>query len=153
MLIEEMIQLIDGWEDIVQAGTDNAANFKAAGMILLEKKPHIVCVQCAAHCADLLLEDIGKLEDIQKTNWGNDDSETIYNHQFMTYLLREPNQGPDLLKPGITRFSTHFVALESLWLQGQSNAGFHEYSIRELKLSPPALVTFITNYSCIRFPV
>lgn len=68
MLIEEMIQLIDGWEDVVQAGTDNAANFKAAGMILLEKKPHIVCVQCAAHCADLLLEDIGKLEDIQKTN-------------------------------------------------------------------------------------
>lgn len=52
MLIEEMIQLIDGWEDVVQAGTDNAANFKAAGMILLEKKPHIVCVQCAAHCAD-----------------------------------------------------------------------------------------------------
>ncbi|RWR84483.1 hypothetical protein CKAN_01329900 [Cinnamomum micranthum f. kanehirae] len=32
----------------------------------------------------------------------------------MTYLLRELNQGHDLLRPGITRFSTHFVALESL---------------------------------------
>ena len=153
MLIEETIQLIDRWEEIVQVGTDNAANFKAAGMILLEKKPHIVCVQCAAHCVDLMLEDIGKLEDNKKTIEGKMIASMIYNHQFMTYLLRELNQGHDLLRPGITRFTTHFVALERLWLQGQSNAGFHEYSISELKLSPPALVTFITNYSCHRFPV
>ena len=38
----------------------------------------------------------------------------IYNHQFMTDLLREMNPGRELLRPGITRFTMHFVALESL---------------------------------------
>ncbi|RWR88481.1 hypothetical protein CKAN_01749100 [Cinnamomum micranthum f. kanehirae] len=57
--------------------------------------PHIVWVPRAAHCIDLVLEDIGKLEDVQKT-------------------IDEGKMGSKLLRPGITRFATHFVALERL---------------------------------------
>ena len=70
---------------------------------------------CAAHCIDLMLEDIGKLDDVRETiDEGKMVTSLIYNHQFMTDLLREMNEGREILRPGITRFATHFVALESL---------------------------------------
>ena len=52
--------------------TDNTTNFKAAWKIL-DKMPHIVQVPCAVHCINLMLEDIGKLEDVQKHNRGRKD--------------------------------------------------------------------------------
>ena len=66
-LIEDTLKIIEGWEsDVVQVVTDNEENFKAAGKILQEKMPHIVWGSCAAHRIDLMLQDIGKLEDVQK---------------------------------------------------------------------------------------
>ena len=62
-----------------------------------------------------MLEDIGKLDDVRETiDEGKMVTSLIYNHQFMTDLLREMNEGRQILRPGITRFATHFVALESL---------------------------------------
>ena len=81
--------------------TNNVANFKATGKILHDKMPHIVWVPCAAHCIDLMLKDIGKLEDVLKTiDEGKMVIGLIYNHQFMSNLLREMNQGCKLLRPG-----------------------------------------------------
>ena len=95
--------------------TDNATNFKAAWKIL-DKMPHIVQVPCAVHCINLMLEDIGKLEEVQKPiDKGKMVTSLIYNHQFMIDLLRELNQSRELLRPGITKFAMHFVALESLY--------------------------------------
>ena len=70
---------------------------------------------CTAHCIDLMLEDIGKLDDVRETiDEGKMVTSLIYNHRFMTHLLRKMNEAREILKPGITRFATHFVALESL---------------------------------------
>ena len=95
--------------------TDNTLNFKATGKILHNKMPHIFWVSCAAYCIDLMLEDIGKSEDVQ-TIIDEEKMITglIYSHQFMTDLLRELNQVCELLRPGITRFVMHFVAFASL---------------------------------------
>ena len=80
MLIEQTIQQIDGWEDVVQVVTDNAMKFKAARKIVHEKKLHIVWVLCVAYCIDLMLEDISKLEDVQNTIEGKMIMDMIHNH-------------------------------------------------------------------------
>ena len=46
---------------------DNAANFKAAAKKLCEKHRSIIWVPCAAYCIDLVLETIGKLDDVRDT--------------------------------------------------------------------------------------
>ena len=48
-----------GAENVVQVVTDNGANYKAAGRILMERFPSLYWTPCAAHCLDLMLEGIG----------------------------------------------------------------------------------------------
>ncbi|PNX74391.1 HAT family dimerization domain containing protein, partial [Trifolium pratense] len=49
-----------GEENVVQIVTDNAANYKAAGAMLMEKRKKLYWTPCAAHCIDLMLEDFEK---------------------------------------------------------------------------------------------
>ena len=55
-------------ENVVQVVTDNEASFKAAGMLLMEKRKHLFWSPCAAHCIDLMLEDIGNMKHIKETS-------------------------------------------------------------------------------------
>ncbi|RWR92086.1 hypothetical protein CKAN_02127900 [Cinnamomum micranthum f. kanehirae] len=101
--------------NLIDDTLDNAADFKATTKKLHEKQESIIWVPCATHCIDLTMEDIGKLDDVRDTiDEGKMVTSLIYNHQFITDLLREMNEGREILRPGITRFATHFVALESL---------------------------------------
>ena len=52
-IVEEVVK-----ENIAQVVTANEASFKAAGMLLMEKHKHLFRSPCAAHCIDLMLEDI-----------------------------------------------------------------------------------------------
>jgi hypothetical protein len=52
-------------------GTDNGANYKAAGRLLMERIPTLFWTHCTALCLDLNtlccnLEDIGKLKEFKK---------------------------------------------------------------------------------------
>ncbi|XP_051146372.1 uncharacterized protein LOC127261969 [Andrographis paniculata] len=58
-LLEKIEEI--GKEYVVQVVTDNGANFKVAGNILEQRIPTLYWTPCAAHCFDLMLEDIGKL--------------------------------------------------------------------------------------------
>eukprot|EP00252_Welwitschia_mirabilis_P007338 TRINITY_DN18597_c0_g1_i11.p1 TRINITY_DN18597_c0_g1~~TRINITY_DN18597_c0_g1_i11.p1 ORF type:complete len:110 (+),score=26.81 TRINITY_DN18597_c0_g1_i11:199-528(+) len=60
-LFEEVLDFV-GSENVVQFITDNAANFVKAGEELMKKHPKIYWTPCAAHCLDLLLEDLSKME-------------------------------------------------------------------------------------------
>ncbi|RWR73198.1 hypothetical protein CKAN_00145500 [Cinnamomum micranthum f. kanehirae] len=92
--------MCDGW-------TNNAANFKATAKKLREKHKSIIWVPYAAHCIYLMLEDIGKLDDVRGTiDEGKMVTSLIYNHQFMTDLQRQMNEGHEILRPGITRSAT-----------------------------------------------
>ncbi|CAD6244265.1 unnamed protein product [Miscanthus lutarioriparius] len=53
-LLERQIDKI-GREYVVQVVTDNGSNFKAAGMILMDRIPYLFWTPCAAHCLNLLL--------------------------------------------------------------------------------------------------
>ncbi|KAM0927618.1 hypothetical protein ACQ4PT_002748 [Festuca glaucescens] len=64
-LLEKRIEDV-GKENVVQVVTDNGANYKAAGKILMERIPTLYWSPCACHCLDLMLEDIGKLKAFKK---------------------------------------------------------------------------------------
>jgi hypothetical protein len=49
----------------MQVCTDNAANCKAAGALVMERFPQITWSPCAAHVCDLAFEDIFKMEPFQ----------------------------------------------------------------------------------------
>ena len=55
-LMDKIVEEV-GEENIVQVVTDYEASFKAAGMLLMEKRKHLFWSPCAAHCIDLMLED------------------------------------------------------------------------------------------------
>jgi hypothetical protein len=55
------VVLYVGVENIVHMVTDNAANYVTAGKLLIEEFPSIFWSPCAAHCINLILQDIGKL--------------------------------------------------------------------------------------------
>lgn len=49
-----------GEEKVVQVVTDKEAAMKATGKRLMMEYPHLYWTACAAHCLDLILEDIAK---------------------------------------------------------------------------------------------
>ncbi|RVW44200.1 hypothetical protein CK203_089453 [Vitis vinifera] len=63
---EKMFELLDKWveqvgeENVIQVITDNHSSYVMAGRLLELKRPHLYWTPCAAHCLDLMLEDIGK---------------------------------------------------------------------------------------------
>ncbi|KAJ9542777.1 hypothetical protein OSB04_029283 [Centaurea solstitialis] len=64
-LFDQFIQKV-GPDDVVQIVTDSASNNVLAGKLVEEKYPHIYWTLCAAHCIDLMLEDIFKLPHLKK---------------------------------------------------------------------------------------
>jgi hypothetical protein len=70
---------------------------------------------CAAHCIDLMLENISK-QDWIKNNVGQAKCITkyIYNHSWVLNLMTKNTGGKELVRPAITRFATHFLTLQSL---------------------------------------
>ncbi|KAK8916853.1 hypothetical protein KSP39_PZI022197 [Platanthera zijinensis] len=112
-LLDSKIREI-GAECVVQVVTDNASNYKAAGKILMERRPTLFWTPCAAHCIDLMLEDIGKMQQnksvIRKarmiTNF-------IYRHTRLLDAVRV-TIGGDLVRHSVTRFATSFLTLQSL---------------------------------------
>ena len=49
-----------GEENVIQVVTDNAANYKAAGHLLMTKRKRLLWTSCVAHFVDLMLEDYEK---------------------------------------------------------------------------------------------
>ena len=104
-----------GVNNVVQVVTDNGANYKAAGKLLMERIPTLYWSPCACHCLDLMLEDIGKLKAFKKPiARGRRVTNFIYRHGRILSLMRKATGGNDLVRPAATRFATSFLALKSL---------------------------------------
>ena len=54
--LDEVVDRV-GEENVVQLVTDNAANYKLAGEMLMQKRKCLFWTPCAARCLDLMLED------------------------------------------------------------------------------------------------
>jgi hypothetical protein len=114
-LMSEVIEEV-GATRVVQVVSDNGANFKAAGRLIMDQYNHIFWTPCAAHCIDLMLEDTGKDDDIGViVKKAQDFTNFIYNHQWALNLMHEATDNRELLRPGITRFATQFITLQSIY--------------------------------------
>ena len=111
-LLKDVIKEV-GETNVVQIVTDNGSAFVKAGKLLM-KKYNLYWTPCAAHCIDLMFEDIAKRATVSElitnackiTNF-------IYNHGWLLAKVRKVCGG-DIVRPGATRFATNYIALESL---------------------------------------
>ena len=111
-LLKDVIKEV-GETNVVQIVTNNGSAFVKAGKLLM-KKYNLYWTPCAAHCIDLMFEDIAKRATVSElitnackiTNF-------IYNHGWLLAKVRKVCGG-DIVRPGATRFATNYIALESL---------------------------------------
>ena len=111
-LLKDVIKEV-GEANVVQIVTDNGSAFVKAGKLLM-KKYNLYWTPCAAHCIDLMFEDIGKRATVSEliTN-ARKITSFIYNHGWLLVKVRKVCGG-DIVRPGATRFATNYIALESL---------------------------------------
>ncbi|KAH9310967.1 hypothetical protein KI387_026002, partial [Taxus chinensis] len=113
-MLDEVVKEV-GVENVVQVVTNNAAAYVTAGRLLEERHPTLFWIPCAAHCLDLLLEDIGKLSWVKNVVEDTRNiTKFIYNHTWVLNLMREHTNGKELVRSGVTRFATNFITLQSI---------------------------------------
>ncbi|RVW25080.1 hypothetical protein CK203_115992 [Vitis vinifera] len=107
---EKMFELLDKWveqvgeENVIQVITDNHSSYVMAGRLLELKRPHLYWTPCAAHCLDLMLEDIGKLPNIKRTlERAISLNGYIYNRSGLLNMMRRFTGQRELLRPAKTR--------------------------------------------------
>ncbi|XP_077215765.1 uncharacterized protein LOC143850392 [Tasmannia lanceolata] len=100
-------------ENVVQIVTDNGSNYKKAGQKIMSKY-NIFWTPCAAHCIDLMMKDIGKKKAVRKVvDEARSVTKFLYNHGHILSIMRNMCGG-DLVRPGLTRFATNYIALQSM---------------------------------------
>ena len=111
-LLKDVIKEV-GESNVVQIVTDNGSAFVKAGKLLM-KKYNLYWTPCAAHCIDLMFEDIAKRATVSEliTN-ARKITNFIYSHGWLLARVRKVCGG-DIVHPGATRFATNYIALESL---------------------------------------
>ena len=85
------------------------------GRLLEKKRPHLYWIPCAAHCLDLILEDIGKPPHIKKTiERAISISGYIYNRMGLLNMMRRFTEQRELLRPAKIWFATAFITLSHI---------------------------------------
>ncbi|KAL6570316.1 hypothetical protein OROMI_014830 [Orobanche minor] len=105
-LLDKVVMEV-GEDIIIQVVTNNAANYKAAGELLMAKRPRLWWTRCVVHCIDVMLEKIGDLSQhkIALTN------QRRYNHGWVLALMRK-YANRELVRLAATRFATAYLTLE-----------------------------------------
>lgn len=97
----------------LQVITDNAANCVAMGKLVNEKYPWIFWSPCAAHCLDLLFEDIAKLPWIAEVlDIGRFLVRFVTKRPRVLSMFREYSS-LDILRPAPTRSTFLFIKFDS----------------------------------------
>ncbi|XP_022007684.1 uncharacterized protein LOC110906938 [Helianthus annuus] len=104
-----------GPENVVQVVTDNASNNMGASKLLKEKRPTIFWISCATHTINLMLEAIGGLTRYKKIiDQAKKLTVFIYSHHKSLALMRKYTKKRNIIRPGVTRFASAFLTLQSL---------------------------------------
>jgi len=117
LLCNLFFKIVDivGAQNVIHLVTDNGSNFKADGRLLNEKYGNICWSLCAAHCLNLILQDISKMPHVvDLAQCKSHVTKFLYNHKWPLGWLRERAGWMEILRPGETRFATTFIALKSL---------------------------------------
>ncbi|TYK03327.1 hypothetical protein E5676_scaffold6571G00020 [Cucumis melo var. makuwa] len=115
---KKMFELLDnfveriGEANVVQVVTDSASANVMAGRLLEAKRPQLIWSPCAAHCLDLMLEDIYKISNIRKAlKRGMEISNFIYVRPGLLNMMRRFTNQKELVRPAKTRFATACITL------------------------------------------
>ncbi|KAM0863341.1 hypothetical protein ACQ4PT_044662 [Festuca glaucescens] len=99
----------------VQIVTDNASNNMGAKSMLKEKFPQIFWTSCATHTLNLIVEAIGKLKQFAPIIIkAKEMTIFIYAHHKTLSLMRFYTRKRYIVRPGVTRFASAFLTLQSL---------------------------------------
>ena len=81
-----------GPKNIVHMVTDNTSNYVSAGKLLCEKYKTISWSSCAAHCLNLVLQDMGDMPHVERLkNRATKVTVFIYNHvALIAWLTKRP---------------------------------------------------------------
>ncbi|KAG5528703.1 hypothetical protein RHGRI_029392 [Rhododendron griersonianum] len=104
-----------GAQNVVQVVTDNASNNMAAADLLKIKRPNIFWTSCGTHTINLMLEGIGKQSKFKATiDKAKAFTIFVYAHHNTLAMRRKYTKKRDIVRPGVTRFATSFLTLQSL---------------------------------------
>ena len=104
-----------GPEKVVQVVTDNASNNMAAGGLLKAKRKNIFWTSCATHTLNLMLQAIGNQPRFKGViEKAKAFTIYLYAHHKTLSLMRKYTKKRDIVRPGVTRFATAFLTLQSL---------------------------------------
>ncbi|BAT78941.1 hypothetical protein VIGAN_02170400, partial [Vigna angularis var. angularis] len=114
-MLDDVVEFV-GDENVVQVVTDNAANFKVARELLMQKRERLYWTPCVAHCIDLVFEDFEKKFKVHELTIkkGRKITTYIYGRSMLISLLKKFTKGRDLIRPGVTRFATTYLTLACL---------------------------------------
>ncbi|XP_077245171.1 uncharacterized protein LOC143885085 isoform X2 [Tasmannia lanceolata] len=113
-LFDVIVQEV-GPKNIIHFVTDCSANFKAAGKMLMNKYRTFFWSACAGHCIDLMLEELGEMDEVKETLAKSKRiSQFIYNHAWVLNLMRKKTGGRDIVHPAISKFTTNFLTLQNI---------------------------------------
>ncbi|GAV78875.1 LOW QUALITY PROTEIN: DUF659 domain-containing protein, partial [Cephalotus follicularis] len=113
-MLDNFVQRI-GLENVVQVVTDSSSPIVMAGRLLEAKYQYLYRTPCAAHCMDLMLEDIGKLNNNMR-----DGNLYIYTCPGVLNMTRQFTGQRELLPPAKTKFTTAFLILASIHKQKEN---------------------------------
>ncbi|XP_019152269.1 PREDICTED: uncharacterized protein LOC109149078 [Ipomoea nil] len=104
-----------GENNVVQIVIDNAANNMGAAKLLKEKRPRLFWTCCATHSINLMLESIAGLPRFKKVlDQAKSLTIFIYAHHKTLAMMRTYTKKCDIIRPGVTRFASAFLTLQSL---------------------------------------
>ena len=97
-MLDAIVERI-GEANVVQVITDNAANYKAAGHLLMEKRKNLYWTPCTAHCIDLILKDFEKKLEVHEVTIGKGRRiiMCIYSRTILIFMLRHFKKRKEIL--------------------------------------------------------
>ncbi|XP_048428565.1 uncharacterized protein LOC103946149 isoform X3 [Pyrus x bretschneideri] len=118
---EALLNLFDGVvqeigpQKIVNFVTDASPSCKAARKLLMEKYKTFFCSTCGAHGVDLMLEEIGKMNEVKEVlAKAKKVTRFVYNSAWMLNLVRKKTGGREIVQLATTRFASVFLTLQNI---------------------------------------
>ena len=107
--LDEVVEEI-GNENIVQVIINNASHYVNVEIRLMEKMKRLWWTLCAAHCIDLMLEDVEKLNvHVNALLRPMQVMKFIYGHTWVLSLMRTFTENHELIRPTLHSFLLHFL--------------------------------------------
>nr|XP_009592335.1 uncharacterized protein LOC104089195 [Nicotiana tomentosiformis] len=107
-----------GAENVVQVVTNNASENVKAGDLMSVGYPHIYWTPCAAHCINLIFDDIFKERPFSSVfNQAIRVHSYIAQRPLLLNMIKRFTKQRSLVKPAKTRFATAFLTLHRMYEQ------------------------------------